>query len=224
MSTPWRLALALMATGALAPFEARATPSTLLSIDFVWSGTTGSGALGSSSIQVSALEPETLTLDLVLDIESLGLHLLSVSALFDTDLENELNLTGVQTLPWTDPTGTRHFDAHGYVSSQESEADREGQIFGLRGLSRGLVPINTTLTFARMVFVTNPSRVRNDGADLVSGFFFLPEDKALYFEIDSYHESEIAFGSASVDVIPEPASFLLLALGIGGLALAARRG
>lgn len=222
MLRPLRVTLALMSAGIATLPRIEASASPLLSIDLVWSGTTGVGTLGSSAIQVSAFEPETLTLDIVLGIGPRGLDHLQVSARFDTDLQNELNLSRAQTFSWASPNGSRRFDGFGFHSSQESESDNEGQILALQGLSPSNGPVNTTLTFARVVFVTNPSNVRSDDADIGTGFFLLGDIAYYLFDIFPYRPDEIAFGSASVDVIPEPSSLVLLALGIGALVLARR--
>lgn len=191
-------------------------------MNFVWTGTTGAGVLGSSTISVSSNAPETLTLDVVLDVDASGLVGLTISAKFDADFGDELNLLSVETLSWSNPKGPRSWISLGYISSQESDAGSEGQTLHLGGSSSTFPagPLNVTLTFARLVFATNRSRIATDGADLFS-FAKAPDD----FGIDNLGLTILPeMGSASVNLIPEPGSSGLLALGIAVLGLAARRG
>ncbi len=196
-----------------------AEPASATSVDLIWTGTSGAGVVGSSAIEVSAAQPETLTLELVLDVDSLGLSLLSVSVRFDRDLRDELNLLSTETPSWSNPEGPGSFTGVGFASSRESDASAEGEIRSLGGFAPGLGPQNTTLSFARLVFATNPSNLTNDGSDVFS-LFGSPDDFALIgnglFRIDP------AFGSAAVNVIPEPLPLGLLGLGIAVLGLAAR--
>ena len=189
------------------------------SIDFVWTGTSGAGSVGSSAISVSASQPETLTLDVVLDVDTFGLSLLGISIGFDPDLGDELDVISIETLSWSNPKGPGRFTAVGYVSSQESTPTREGQFISLGGFSFGAGPQNATLTFARIVFTTHPSAASSDGSDIIS--FFGSSDVALDSTGLFYIQPEL--GSAEVNVIPEPVSLSLLGIGIGALALAFRR-
>lgn len=214
-------ALLLLLFASLGASEAEATGG-LTFINLVWTGTTGTGALGSSTIDVSSVEPETLSLDVVLDVGAYGLYFLQTSILFDFDLENELDLVSARTFAWDDPNSPTRFNTLGFVTSQESEGDAEGQVFALGGFATGgRVPPVTTLTFARMVFVTSPSRVTGGGVDILSGFFFELDSAFATSDLSSFYVPE--FGSAALNPIPEPGSLILLALGIGALAWSARR-
>lgn len=195
------------------------------SINLVWTGTSGSGSIGSSSISVSATEPETLTLEMILDVDGLGLSYLQVSVQFDRDLRDELDLLSIETLSWSNPKGPGNFIGLGFETSQESDATAGGEIVTFQGFTLGLGPRNTTLTFARMVFATNPSNLSNDGPDVFS-LFLTPDDRALFVTCNGvcFFDVHPEFGSAEVNVIPEPLPLSLLGLGIGVLALAGRRG
>ncbi len=190
------------------------------SVNLLWTGSTGAGTTGSSAIQVSGAAPETLTLEIALDVDSLGLTLLEFSIRFDTELRDELNLLSIRPVSWQDLRGPGSFSSTGFVTSQESDPTREGQIFSFGGFTFGSGPVNTTLTFARVVFSTNPQRVASDGGDIFSGAFLRFEGGLGIggFPID------LDFGSAEVDLIPEPATISLLALGIAALAAAAGSG
>lgn len=209
-------ALLLFSLFCLGAFGAEAT-----SLNLIWTGTTGVGIPGSSAISVSGTEPETLTLDLVLNVDSSGLTLLTISAKFDEDFGDELNLLSAETLSWSNPKASGMWFGFGFISSQESGAASEGQIFHLDGgLGFGIGPQSATLTFARIIFATNPFRIASDGVDIFS-FAKAPDD----FGIDNLGLTTLPeLGSASVNLIPEPASFALLALGVAVLGLSARRG
>ena len=191
------------------------------SLGYIWIGTTGAGALGSSEIAVSATEPETLTVDLVLDVDAFGMSGLGVSAVFDTDLGDELNLLSIETPRWSNSASNRSWTGLGYDSSQESDSTAEGQIHDLFGLSFTRGPLNVTLTFARFVFATNPQRIAADGSDIFvigrPGSF--AESYGRMLRVGESFTS----ATASVNLIPEPAPLALLALGIATLSLACRR-
>jgi len=59
---------AIFGATALVPGTARGT-----SVHLIWTGTTGSGTTGTSAIAVSDTVPETLTLDVRIDVDAAGL-------------------------------------------------------------------------------------------------------------------------------------------------------
>lgn len=192
--------------------------------------------LGTDRVVVSSTSPATLTLDIQLDIDSRGVDSAFLSLEFDRDLLNELNVLSAQELDWTNAKGTRFLDQHlsrsATGSSQESSRFAQGELYtfdavcGFACLDDG--PKSTTLTFARVVFETNPRRVQEDGADVFSGFG--PDgtgvDDGIFGNTPAFPipnlTSSIVFRSAHVDV-PEPGAPGLLVLGICAL-LVGRRG
>jgi hypothetical protein len=214
-------------------------PASATAVRFVWSGTTGGGVLGSSSIDASGRQPETLTLDLVLDVDSAGVGAIQLPIKFDLDLGDELNLLEINRLNYSNPAGVGpgnppgegQLTHVGVVTTQESVAgSEEGQIFEFEAFSLGSGPTNATLTFARIVFSTNPGRIQSDGADIDSGPFLDLPVRTGFLRIDDQSGGiddftlEVQYGSASVNLIPEPTPLGLLGLGIASLAMASRRG
>jgi hypothetical protein len=188
-----------MLLGLLPSLTASAVPTVTLR----WSGTTGSGTTGSSAITVSNSQPETLTLEIVIDTHTAELNGLSLSLKYDTDGDDELDQIHRKELTWQNSKATRILGPiNPYIaSSQESSATLEGQIYGFEGISLASGPTNVSLVFARIVFVTKPGHIQNDGSDVISGFLRSNADMA-FDASDSPAEdisSSFSFGSASVN-------------------------
>ena len=139
----------------------------------IFTGTTGSGTTGTSEIDVSSTAVETLTLDVVLDVDSAGVCCGMLSVEFDADLGDEVDIVSIHELGWTNAKASQSLAQYGFGirTSQESSGSVEGHIYGLEAFTYGLGPSNTTLTFARMVFRTKPANLRVDGEDISLGEF-----------------------------------------------------
>lgn len=162
---------AIFGATALVPGTARGT-----SVHLIWTGTTGSGTTGTSAIAVSDTVPETLTLDVRIDVDAAGLSTAWLSLAFDQDLENELDLLSFEEIGWTGtmvpgmqtPTFYPAWFLH---STQESSAVAEGRFYSFEHTAFFTGPVSTLITFARVVFATNPGNASLDGDDVVSGAF-----------------------------------------------------
>lgn len=203
-------------------------------VRLIWTGTTGLGATGSSTIQVSNQDPETLTLDVVIDADAAGVWGAFLSLHFDADFGDELDNLSVQELSWGNAKATRQlqpFLSPGIRSSQESSSTAQGELYELNSAANfaggaDLGPSDITITFARAVFVTKPGQIASDGDDIVSGKFS-PDgtgraDGLFTNDPISITEAVVSFGGAAVDLAPT-ASLPLppWSLGVGAVLLVA---
>jgi len=148
--------------------------SAMTSIKLIWTGSSAGGPLGSSSIVVPNNEVTTLTLDIVLEVDNRGVSVVWTSLEFDRDLGNELNLLGYAEISWSDPESQRslHRATPGLRTTFESSGAAVGKLYSFEGFhGSGPGPKNTTLTFGRVVFSTNPANLAVDGPDIFSGLF-----------------------------------------------------
>ena len=168
-----------------------------------WAGTTGSGSTGSSAITVSNSQPETLTLEVVVDTHTWELSGLSLSLDYDADGDDELDQLSRKELSWQNPKATRSFGplGVGIASSQESSVTQTDKAYGFEGVSLAAGPTNVSFVFARIVFVTKPGHIQSDGNDVTSGFLRVGADIALDSRDapDNDISGAVSFGSASVN-------------------------
>ena len=193
-------------------------------VSLVWAAGVGGGTitgLGSSTVFVGGTAVATLSLDIVVDVGTEGLLAGGIDIEFDTDLGDELNILSFTELGWTNAKSSRNLlnITQGIVSSLESAGGNEGQVFGLEAFTLASGPQNTTLTFARIVFVTNPSNVATDGADV---FETSERDATLFADLQTPTGTFPLPGPATVN-LPEPASYAMIALAAGCLFGARRR-
>lgn len=134
-------------------------------VNMIWTGVNTNGvdivAMSGNSVTLDHSGVATLTLDMVLDIDSLGVSGYFLRSDFDSDLDNELNLLSWAELSWSNGMGSRTLvpDFPGIHSSQESTGSQPGFIYFFDGFTIGFSgPTNTTLTFARLIFETTPAR------------------------------------------------------------------
>jgi len=194
------------------------------SVNLIWLNSAG-GAItevsgGSITLEESAVA--TLTLDVQLDVDSRGAAAVFLTIDFDTDLENELNVLSWSEISWslsnTKGVVVRTLTpiSAGIDSTIESSGSQAGSVFVFDGTSLGPGPFNTTLTFARLVFVTSFARAPVDGDDIFAfGVFGGNEGGSTI--------GDVTFNGASVNGIPEPGTVTLLGLGVSAFALSARR-
>jgi hypothetical protein len=192
---------------------------------FVWTGAASAEAvsgLGTSAVYVSATSPATLTLDMVLNIGADGLSAVGADIEFDADFGDELDVASYFELGWGGATASLAQLTPGIASSQESSPTAEGQLFGFEAVSLGQGPANTTLTFARVVFTTNPANIATDGDDVATTDQRDPY-ASVFFDNAEEGQGSVLRLFASVNLIPEPATGALLGLGLAALAAARRR-
>ena len=191
------------------------------SVNMVWTGTTGGVIVSGNSVTLAPSSVATLTLDVVLDVDSRGAAGVTINVAFDSDLGNELNLISQENISWSNMSGSMTLGPisgmNGVGSSQESfTGTQEGQINDWAHGTLADGPASTTLTFARIVFATNHGNVVSDGNDIFSGGL-IGGNAAGSTIFDA------VYNGASVNLVPEPGTVALLGLGIGSLALAGRR-
>jgi len=216
----------------LAPSVASAT-----SVNLIWTGfaENAPGAINSVSGNSVTMNPSgiaTLTLDVQIVADSRGVSSAFMTFSFDTDLDNEVNLLSWTELSWSNGTGTRTLTPFtlgtggcqircGGPQDSSSESTTNGVaglIFEFEGTSLGTGPKNTTLTFARLVFVTNHGQVNsNQPLDIFVANALIGGNAA------NSIISDAVLNGAAVNAIPEPSTVLLFGLGVGALALGSRR-
>jgi len=192
---------------------APASASTL-SIDLIWSATTGFGTPGSD--QIEALAGDLLTLDVwATTTGPEGLSGVGLSLRFDEDGKNELDLVSAMTI--SQPYWSLLADPGNYpLLNFESEAGQAGQVasFLVGTLDPG--PVDTTFLLGQAVFEVNPS-VQADGVD-VRGSMATSLDGA--FDNLNAPVALLSLGAAGVrGPVPEPSTGQLLLLGLVVLAV-----
>jgi len=221
------LIVALVAGMSLLGFSSVASAT---SVNLVWTNTTGTGATGGSSINVSNTMVETLTLHMTLTASGEGVSGYFLTLRFDTDGQNEVNVLSYSEESWSNTMGNRTMIPlnEDILGSQESEtAGPEGQLFTFEATSLDTGIKNASMIFGIVVFQTNPGNVGTDGGDLFLGLFNTGYDG--FFDngnnVIAPQGTLLLTGAVNSGpaTVPEPGILALLGVGVGALLLAGRR-
>jgi hypothetical protein len=202
-----------------------------VTFQLVWTSTSGSGITGSDTIGAAVGDVLTLSIRMLTD-QTLGGHGISLN--FDTDLGDELSLfapAGGKEWAGTTYGTTTMAGAYAPLVAGLGPPPATDSVLGVsagristyesgKSPSGAYLPTGT-YTIGTAKFVVTGFGV--DGPDVFSGLFNTGVDDVLNNAANVIPLSGLVFGTATVNVVPEPGTAALLGLGLVGLVLAGRR-
>ena len=175
-------------------------------VDLIWTGTTGTGLLGTSSIDAEV--GDELILDVIINVGPEGMNAYGVSVAFDTGLNDGLDLVGV--LPVLNPAFQFALPPGPLIESVPG-IQGEVQTLAAAALFGGFFGPGSFLA-AQLFFEVK------DSSDLQT--FLTPADG--FGDLNGILIGDVTLNGAEV-IVPEPTTAALLTLGLVGLGVASRR-
>ena len=208
-----RLPAALATLSLLAGVFGADHAAAVVTVEIVWTATTGPGTPGGSSI--AARPGDVLTAQLRVAADAAGVCCAAVSVEFDRDLGDELDLVSATELSFAPLSPL----TPGVEGSQESDGAQLGRVLTIESFSPAAPgPVSSSFALGEITFEVT-ANVVSDGDDVFTGFFHGGVDAI--GGNDSLEVPTVDFRSASVERAPGAVPALGLWWGLGAvLALA----
>jgi hypothetical protein len=208
--------ISLICFGFAASSSASVLPA-VPTVTFEFTGTTGSGIVGSNEIYAESGDVLTMNLMLQAPDDGDGINSYGVSVKFDDDLDIILAPGPQESLPSDFVFNL----TSGVAGTQESTLAQMGFIYTFEAATFGVGPVGgDPFVIGTFQFLVT-SNVADDGPDIFSGFFNDTIDGICKNSGPCWNEGPVEFGTATV--VPEPSTALLMGLGLIGLARVSRR-
>jgi hypothetical protein len=191
-----------------------------VAVDLIWTGTSGAGTTGGSTI--SAQPGDVVTLEIRVSTDDAGVCCAALSLRFDGDLEDELDLISAEELEVALPNPAFPPFAPltaGVESTSESSGNQAGSVLTFEGLSAAVDgPTLTSFTLGRVDFLVT-SNVGGDASDVdvEVGLFNSGVDGFGDNLSRLVDPSSIPFGTAAVELGAAPVPLFSSWIWIGAL-------